>query len=166
LDVLRSAVQWASRAFSDHANFSFKHLDVFNDMYNPKGKPIEAGFDLPAGPRDFAYATSLFSHLDPDVASIYLREVSKSLRSGGVFVSTWYLYGTDTLSRSALRYDLPHDFGYFRRQSLSNPALVVAYDEQWLSKAFREAGFKDIEIREGSWRGGSYAGQDVVIARS
>lgn len=162
-DVLKSAIDWAARAFEQYPRLSFAHLDVFNDLYNPGGKPIDEGFAVRCPPKDFVYATSLFSHLDPEISKIYLRAIHDTLKPGGVFVSTWYLFGPDTLTRPNLRYNLPHDFGFFRRQTLANPALVVAYDERWLREAF--AGFSNVEILEGQWRGGSYAGQDVVIAR-
>jgi SAM-dependent methyltransferase len=162
-DVLRSAVEWAAEAFRVYPQFGFRHLDVHNDMYNPRGRPIGSWVNFGAG-CDFAYATSLFSHVDPDVTQFYLGEIRRVLRAGGIFVSSWYVYDTDTMA-GVRKYQLAHDYGHFRRQSLSNPALVVAYQDNWLRAAFQRAGFKVVQVQRGRWRGGDAAGQDIVIAR-
>ncbi len=67
LDVFLPAIKWCQHAFADLAKdrFTFEHLDVYSELYNPTGKIKGNEVRLPADDNsiDVAIEASLFTHL-------------------------------------------------------------------------------------------------------
>ena len=59
IDLCRAEVSAA------HPNFSFEHINVYNGQYNQKGQVQPGEVRFPADDRafDFAFATSVFTHM-------------------------------------------------------------------------------------------------------
>src|SRR5436853_791096 len=79
LDILLSAIDFCQSAYVAHPNFKFTHADIYNSHYNPAGKLKQAEYTLPYGNAEFdlVYSISLFTHLLPEDALSYFREIRR-----------------------------------------------------------------------------------------
>ena len=93
-DVFAPYVDWCNRFFGElHGDrFGFHHLDVRTERYNPDGALTceTARFPSADGDVDVIYAASLFTHLYPDDAAAYLREMNRALKRGGIAVVSFH----------------------------------------------------------------------------
>lgn len=167
-DVIKFAVEWCQREIGGQfPNFEFRHVDVFNESYNPTGAVTGAQFSFPyaAGQFDFALATSLYTHLLPDAAERYLAESARVLRPGGTLFSTWYLAGGGD-APAPIMARFPVDRGHYRLQSAEHPASAVSYAEPWVREVFERHQFAVERVVTGKWRGGDGRhNQDFIVAR-
>jgi SAM-dependent methyltransferase len=154
----------------DPRRFRFHHFDLQSSLYNPTGKVRSEDFRFPwsDGAFTLAIATSLFTHLTPEAATHYLREIARTLSSGGRLYATFFVL--DEQSRSLMS-ERPTDpdfrvsFAEGMYADAQNPEAAVAFDAQWLLQTFIDAGYKIEQYSPGSWRrsvGAEY--QDVVVA--
>ncbi|HTR03216.1 MAG TPA: class I SAM-dependent methyltransferase [Thermoanaerobaculia bacterium] len=171
-DVARPYVNWCSGSLGlDPARFRFHHADVRTRLYNPQGKIEPADFRFPWPDRSFdlAIATSLFTHLLPDAAPRYLREIARTLDRGGRLFASFFLL--DERARKALA-------GGTALQPLTSavpdglvadpdvPENAVGYDADWLLREIAGAGLEVRASHAGYWKGQpGLEYQDLVVAR-
>src|SRR5437660_8110638 len=74
-DIVRRAVTWCRRHITQHhPNFRFHHVKVRNSEYRGSGAAaVEFRFPFEDASFDFAFATSLFTHLMLDETRRYLQ---------------------------------------------------------------------------------------------
>jgi SAM-dependent methyltransferase len=184
-DISRPAIDWCRENITPrHPNFRFAHADVYNEFYNPGGRRRARRFRFPhpAAAFDFAFLTSVFTHLLPRDLTHYLTEVARVLRPGGRCVITFFLHNPGTAAniragRSAFR--LPYrqgkparpvgadpEYGDCLTESAAEVERVVAYDERWVRDTFAACGLTlDAGVQYGNWSGRPEAlFQDVVAA--
>jgi SAM-dependent methyltransferase len=171
-DIVRANVAWCRRAITPRfPHFRFRHADVFNREYNPRGKLSgrEFRFPYPDGAFDFAFLTSVFTHLMPPDAAHYLAELGRVLRPGGRCLATFFLLNPES---NAL---VDAGRGFFRLHPADGPARVadpdtpeacIALDEGFVRDAASAAGL--VIARPpyyGSWCGRSVwtDAQDIVV---
>ena len=72
-DIVRSGLSFARRVAVGRCAVRFIHADLTNREYGQAGSDA-AGYRFPAedASKDLAVATSLFTHVEPDVAAAYL----------------------------------------------------------------------------------------------
>jgi len=172
-DVDARAVRWCRRRIGRrHANFEFHVADVRNVAYHRGGALDGATYPFPYEDAtfDFAIATSVFTHLVPEAARNYLREIGRVLRPEGRAFLTFFLLNAESiagLDRGRSRFDFAHDVGTHRVLDPAVPEAAVALPEDDVLTWLREAGL-DVEppIRYGGWSGRRkmLTGQDVVVA--
>jgi SAM-dependent methyltransferase len=149
-DVMPYMIDWCRRNISSrHPNFRFTHADVRTSIGHDSGTDA-ANYVFPYEDNafDLAYAGSLFTHLTPDAAENYLRQIERVLRPGGVFVSTWNMYNSDTdklLPGRSLRLAWPHQRHSHRLKDAEHPESNVAYDEVWLRPCYDKCGMRILE---------------------
>jgi len=171
-DTFPVGVDWASANITPRfPNFTFRKVDVYNKTYNPYA-PVKAGdfrFPYPDGSFDLAILNSVFTHMFPEDAHGYMRELSRTLAPGGRTFITWYL--VDDLARQAIsrheaQPDMSHKFGAFYVENPAEPEDAVGYDAGFVERLYAQAGFKILEILPGSWKKSPDAAgpQDVVLA--
>jgi len=98
VDIEKPNMDWCQENISPaNPAFGFFHQNVHNGMYNPEGeyKASEYEFPFEDGSFDVILLTSVFTHLVPEDAQNYLREISRLLKPDGVCFSTWFLLGRD-----------------------------------------------------------------------
>jgi hypothetical protein len=108
-------------------------------------------------------AKSLFTHLLPNMAEVYLRLVWDKLAPGGKCLSTWFLLdGVKPRGKYTFRYRE----GIVAYERETNKELAVAYDEKWLTGLLRKLGFS-IQVWYGTWRGDrrGLSFQDIIVLR-
>lgn len=171
-DASRTGVDWCNaRIAPRHPKFRFVHADIRNRQYNPHGALDAASFIFPYADESFslAYATSVLTHLLPDAAAHYLKEIARVLRPGGRSLVTFFIINDEsrrhTVRSGELRFEKTGQ-GYWTTQP-DNPEACIAYEEQAVQEMHGEAGLEiAAPIRFGSWssRAGLVGGQDHVLA--
>jgi SAM-dependent methyltransferase len=173
-DVSREDIEFANSAVTaGHPNFRFAHLDVRNEFYNPGGHTEAAKLRFPVDDAvfDFAFATSVFTHFFERDTRNYVREAFRALAPGGAFLATFFLLPErydDEPKNPAARFRFVHQVApHVRVLYPENPGKAVAFDVGFVLELFAEAGFTDLAVRAGGWRGDLSAGssQDIVTAR-
>ncbi|MGZ4386855.1 MAG: methyltransferase domain-containing protein, partial [Gaiellaceae bacterium] len=111
---------------------------------------------------DFAFATSVFTHVLPETLRRYLHETRRVLRGGGILLSTFFLINEAALARGSQFVRCGDHYS----GDPADPEQTTAYDEERVLAEIAGAGLSVEEVRAGTWpaeAGGFY--QDVVIAR-
>lgn len=158
-DIVKRWVRWCRNNITKaHPNFRFKHANIYNSHYNRSGVTAsQFRFPYDDATFDFAFATSLFTHLDIDSARHYLREAHRVLKPGGVLVATFFFWD-DAIVNPAL--DFKVDRGAYRLLDERDPDWAIAFDATMIEEFFAEWG--DRAIEHGRWRGADGEFQDVV----
>lgn len=177
LDVTRSSIEWCRQAYSAYQRFTFHHIDVFNMHYNPRGvvRAHEYHFKLANNTFDFAWSTSLFTHMLILDVDHYLVEMARVLKPGGRCWNTFLLL--DDISGPLVRplegrrslVSLPHPIEGGLTHDLADPEEQIAFYLDRVRAAYTAAGLEIEDIRFGPWSGRAdniRAGrQDVIIGR-
>ncbi len=141
MEIQKRFVDWCNENIAPvNPAFEFYHQDIYNGGYSPEGKvkASEYRFPFEDGSFDVIILYSVFTHLLPEDAGNYLREISRLLKPGGHCYSTWYLMTPDV----EVSYLLPNakegqvGFGF--------PACAAALDE---------AGLHADGFQPGRWNG-------------
>ena len=130
-DVVEPYIDWCNRFFSETypGRFSFHHLDVQTERYNPNGKLSCKTTRFPSadGTINLIYAASVFTHLYPEDLSCYAAEMNRVLKSDGLAVVSIHDQpkGSDLFSGSEHRAD--YKAGHFL--SLMQKAGFVLHED-------------------------------------
>jgi SAM-dependent methyltransferase len=170
-DVVPEGITWCREHYAKaHPHFNFQVAAVANGLYRPQdGVPArEYSFPYPDASFDFAFATSVFTHLLPEEADRYLAETARVLRPGGRLLATFFVLAAGgRRPPPGGRLTFPHDHGDYATDSEDVPEEAVAYCEEWLRARLAA---HDLEpagpIRHGTWSGraGGLSLQDIVVA--
>lgn len=171
-DAVRIGVDWCNaRIARQRGNVRFVHANVHNQQYNPRGELDAASFTFPYDDESFSlvFATSVLTHLLPNPAAQYLKEIARVLKVGGRSVVTFFIINDESLrhmdSSTGLFF---HDAeqGFWTTQ-LHNPEAAVAFEERTILRLYQQAGLEIQQpIRYGNWSGreGTIGGQDHILA--
>lgn len=169
-DIVKKGVDWCRRHITPrHPNFRFHLADVRSSEYRQRGGDASRfRFPFAEASFDFAFATSLFTHLMFAETRQYLAEARRVLAPGGRLFATFFLLDDFAKSRLASldpRFHFAHADGAVRYANADNRAAGVAIEQSVLRDLIREAGFAAHEIHYGQWCGreGGVTFQDVVV---
>lgn len=156
-----------------HPNFQFHHVDAWNGHYNSEGtvQPHEVVFPAADGSIDFAFATSVFTHMFRREVAHYLAECLRVLRPGGTLLTSWFILTDEALesahagrSRFGFLHEQP-DGTFVERPE--RPEDVVGFRKSEVLALL--SGFTDVTFHQGAWsRTAPVKGrhsQDVMVAR-
>lgn len=172
-DIMVAASRWCDKVISRrYRNFHFRHVDVFNDQYNPKGEVRSEllAFPYPDKVMDFVFLTSVFTHMMPPEVDHYLSEIRRVLNEdGGRCLITCFLVNEESCrgisdGRSALRFGI--DRGDHLLEFEDRPAAAVAFREATFLELLRRHQFRALPpIHFGSWSGrrDGLSFQDIVL---
>ena len=183
IDIRKDAIDWLKKSYKNEKYFHFhfhesnKIVDYVGEDTNSKtnsysdGNECDYSLNFPFK-ADIQWSGSFFTHLTPQGAISALNFIRKSLDDGGIAVNTWLIVDAQSCiamnCKEADRY-LEHDMGDYLTESLDNPLICTAFKQQFIEKAYEEAGLEIVEIHLGSWRGFGNKNefnhyQDVIIA--
>jgi SAM-dependent methyltransferase len=158
-DIMPKHVRWCSRSITPRfPNFQFQHADIFNREYNPRGRiaGAEYRFPYPDSSFDFAFLTSVFTHLLPAELSHYLRELGRVLKPGGRCFATAYILSdeaTERVDAGRAAFTLVPSNDVYRVVNPHVPEACVAFDEDYYRSVSADAGFASCEYHPGFWSG-------------
>src|SRR5262249_30015984 len=84
-DIVPHGLEWCQAKVTPlYPNFKFFLADVRNDFYHPEGRrrASEYRFPLVEGSFDFAFLTSVFTHMFPKDIEHYVSEIARALAPG------------------------------------------------------------------------------------
>jgi SAM-dependent methyltransferase len=173
-DVSREAIRWCrDHITSRNALFSFVHADIRNMEYNANGGIAASEYIFPCGDEsiDFAFATSVFTHLRANDVKRYLSEIRRVLKPAGRAMLTFYII--DEMARRLMDDDkasLNFDVNLMDCFTIDGrtPERAIAYSESQLMEFLREAKLAPIApVHYGSWSGrpSMLDAQDVVVVK-
>jgi SAM-dependent methyltransferase len=176
-DIDRRGVEWCQRHLSpQHPNFHFETVDLYNQYYNRKGTIQAEHFRFPYADEtfDFAFATSVFTHMLPDQVTQYLSEIRRVLKKGGKCFLTFFSIDEEAerniqsgLSHCDL--SIPFGEGGFCFYSHKNvPEAEIGFKESWIVRAMDAASLgQGLQIHHGSWanRQKSVSYQDLFVGQ-
>jgi len=171
-DIVEKSVQWArDKITARFPNFEFQRLDIHNQMYNPAGTlpALEVEFPVEAASFDFAFLTSVFTHMQGPEVRRYLDEIARVLRKDGRCLLTCFLI--DTESRSLMEAGVSsHEFEHRGDdcyvEKPEAPEAAVGFEDQLILGWLRERGLALTSRYNGTWcgrRGLSY--QDILVVK-
>ena len=172
LDPVAAGIEWCRQEICPaYPNFSFDHLDVRSDVYNPAGRLDPAALELPvpAASVDFVFLTSVFTHLRADCLARYAAEIGRVLKPGGRCFATFFLMNEGArrgLAGGTCRLAFPADgAGPEYLADPAHPSAAVAQDEGFVIAGFGAAGLHPAApIRHGHWSGlVSDTYQDIIV---
>lgn len=173
LDINKNTINWARNHIAvNNPRIQFKHIDVWNSIYNPKGKCLASNIRLELDDHSFdiILLKSVFTHMCYDDVFNYLNNISRLLSPDGICLTTFFLINEE---REALRskglnspnFEITDSPCYYVNQEL--PELAVAFNEMQLRGMISETNFEINNIFYGNWsgRGDSLSFQDIVLIK-
>ncbi len=172
-DIVAVGIDWCRNNITPrYANFRFQQADVFNLLYNEAGRVRASAYRFPFDDAsfDFAFATSVFTHMLPGELENYVGELARVLSPGSRCLASMLLLNDESerciaAGKGALT--LRHPVGVSRTEVAAIPEAAVGYPEAVVREIFASKGLSLVEpIHFGSWCGreGGLSFQDLVIA--
>lgn len=172
LDIIHSLILRAQKFISPYfPNFQFRHINVQNRFYNPRGTEKSSFFRFPYADQSFNFVllTSVFSHMLATDIRHYLSEIYRVLQFGGRCLFSCFLLTDESKklikekkSTQELKYPFEDNCCVV---SLEYPEASIGYEKSAMLEFVKEAGFQLLNIYDGSWCGRenytSY--QDIIV---
>lgn len=176
IDIVPQGIAWCQRHITPQfPHFQFQIADIYNDAYNPRGRYQASEYSFPAEDAsfDFAFLTSVFTHLLPEDAAHYLAELGRVLRPGGRVLGTWFVLNDESRAAMATRpgaLNLSHVHQGDSQARVVDPVTpesAIGFEQERIVAMHAAAGLRIVEpIRFGSWCGRTdyVSYQDIVVA--
>jgi ubiquinone/menaquinone biosynthesis C-methylase UbiE len=174
MDIIRESIDWCLEHISrKFPNFRFQLADVYNKCYNPKGRYQASEYKFPFADNsfDFAFLTSVFTHMLPQEVTNYMRELKRVLKPRGKCLITWLMLNPDSealVNEGKSFLNVVHPLGDCRIMNPEVPEDAVAYPEDKILQLYDSVGLLvEVPLRYGSWCGRAkfLSYQDICIAR-
>jgi ubiquinone/menaquinone biosynthesis C-methylase UbiE len=94
VDINKPSIRFCQKSIATrHPNFTFIHIDIKNNLYNPGGKLAAENCSFPFNDRSFdmILLKSVFTHMLPKEVDNYLKEISRLLSYNGRCLATFFL---------------------------------------------------------------------------
>jgi SAM-dependent methyltransferase len=174
-DILPELIEWCQQNITPrYPNFHFQLAGVHHGLYSKDAKLKASDFQFPFADDffDFAFLTSVFTHLLQEDLEHYTREVVRTLRPGGTALITFFILNEESegLMDTTSDIKIPHEYGKIGAKVTDpeHPEAVIAYPETFVRQILADCGLILQEpIHFGFWCGrqGSVTYQDLVVCR-
>jgi|SRR5688500_1982742 SAM-dependent methyltransferase len=172
-DIVDDTVDWCRREIAPrHPAFAFRKVDVHNALYNPAGNIRARDFAFPYRDAefDFAFLTSIFTHMLPPDVEAYIAQIARVLRADGRCFATFFLLNEESielLQGAARELSFRHAADGYRIEDATRPELAVAYTDAYVRACFERHSMAIERVAYGSWCGRTQftSYQDIVVAR-
>lgn len=170
-DILPAGIEWCQKNVTPrYPNFHFTLADVRNREYNPNGRVPASEYRFPYDDAhfNFAFLTSVFTHMGPAEMSHYLSELGRVLAPGGTCLATFLVVNEESRrlidsGRSSL--DLSCALPGCWTTNPQIPESAIGYEEQALLGFARGNGFALRSLSYGNWCGRAdyLSYQDIAV---
>jgi SAM-dependent methyltransferase len=162
VDVHASSIEWCRKRFASDSRLAF-HLADLRTPYSERLRGNPSHYELPLLDQSagFVLAKSLFTHLPPEEAQQYLREVQRVLIPGRHAFLTAFLYETGGVP--AFPYgDKSRGIRWLRRGRIQ---AGLAYEKETFLKMVADAGLRVCDFLPIFYPGSArrLTGQDILI---
>ena len=180
-DIVENGIDWATKHITaKYPNFRFTYTPLYNKKYsvynkNHTGNYTEAAekfrFPYEDDSFDFAFLTSVFTHMLPAELENYMSEISRVLKKGGRCLITYFLINDDSqsyLDTGQREFSFKYKFDKYRIETEEEPEDAVAYDETYIKEVYQKNSLQIQEpIHYGNWCGRKnyLSGQDIIVAQ-
>ncbi len=171
-DIMPDAIERARTVIgARRPHFRFDVVDLHNDMYNAGGTLDARTFAFPYDDRafEFAFLTSVLTHLGSPETRHYIDELARVVAPGGRVLATAFLLTGDARAKIAAGESL-RDIRHPRDETCwiadpDDPELAVGYDPAAFLGWFEAAGFRLRSQHPGMWCGRDMflSFQDVLV---
>ena len=174
IDIVPKGIKWCNKKITPvYPNFKFQLADIYNKLYNPKGKFKSSEYRFPYADNsfDFIFLTSVFTHMLPADLENYLSEISRVIKKDGRCLITYFLLNPESLadidkniSQFTFQYNYNADC---RLQNDKIPEAAIGYQEEYISDLYKKYGMEiKTPVYYGSWSGRKdfLSFQDIVVA--
>jgi len=166
-DVHRQGINWCIENISSKfSNFTFHHVDLYSQSYNPQGTVKAAEYIFPYDQIfDFVFLTSVFTHMLPEEVAHYLSEIDRVLKPGGTCLATFFIIfddrAPDPETTSIYFHKVTDDYWV---KDFTRHDRALAYNMETIVHL---CGNFSMDVHEGSWtcRTGYNNYQDIVILK-
>ncbi len=172
-DIVAAGINWCKKKITPrYPNFHFRLVDVYNKMYNPKGKYKAREYKFPYANEsfDFIFLTSVFTHMRPQDMENYFFEIARVMKKDGRCLISFFLLNAESLKlidAELNRRPFKYNFGEYRTINKNIPESMIAYDDIFIRRIYKKSGLRIREpIYYGSWCGRKkfLSDQDIIIA--
>ncbi len=172
-DMYAKGVAWCHRHITPKfPNFHFQLTDIYNGLYNKRGKFRANEYKFPYDDRsfDFVFLMSVFTHMVPQDMEHYFSEIARVLKKTGRCFITFFLLNDESralIEAKASTYNFEHKCDGYQTIDKAEPETAVAYEEKDIRTLYEKTGFDIVTpIHYGSWCGRKETMfQDFVVAR-
>lgn len=174
-DVVKKGVKWCNKKIKrDFPNFNFLYVPLKNDLYNQSTEKAE-NFKFPYEDHSFdkVFLFSVFTHMSVSETGNYLREIKRVLKSGGLCLSTFFVYTSSDEERIATnnQFSFPVKKENYRLMSNEVQSANIALNEGLLNELIRKAELEKIKTIHGYWKehqskSGYNDFQDIVVLKA
>lgn len=153
VDVFAALIAYLNREVED-PRFSFLRLDAHNEMYHPKGRPLDAETTLPLGDErfDIVCGFSLFTHLAPHDYVSMLRLMRRYVADDGRLFFSLFINERTAGGKGFIDKSDPGDRTLsvppFIDFTPSKPLLHAVYSREHAFELMQGTGWKPIELRD------------------
>lgn len=174
MDIVAKSINWCQKAYGSlRPNFKFQHADIYNKEYNPNGTQSASEYRFPFADAsfDFAFMTSVVTHMLPQDIQQYLKETSRVLKPGGRCLITWFLLNEESkmlIASQMSQIEFVHELDGCWVKNPAVPEMAVAYPEPVVRNWYQQFGLTIAEpVKYGAWCGRQhgFSFQDMIIAR-
>jgi SAM-dependent methyltransferase len=171
-DISEGAITWCREHIASRdPRFAFFLADIRNAEYNPDGKLSAVEYRFPCSDQsiDFAFATSVFTHMRAAEVRHYLSELRRTLKPRGRAMLTFFLLGDKPgrhMHAGAAMFNFAVDLGDCFTIDAQVPESAIAYTDQQFEDLLCSSGLKLLSpVMWGSWSGSTNAddSQDAVV---
>jgi len=175
-DILPELINWCQQNITPQfAAFNFHLTDIYHDLYRTDGTLQSKYFQFPFSDNsfDFTFLTSVFTHMLKDDIVNYTREITRTLKPGGIALITFFILNEESerlMGTPNSKVNIPHLYGDegIKVADFNNPEAVIAYPETMARQILTNNGLTILEpIYFGSWcgRNDSVTFQDFLVLK-
>ena len=156
-DAVGPWIRWCKKHIERrHPSFRFVHVDVANELYNPRGAALDDTFrfPLPDGHADVVYLWGVLTNMRLRDARTYVAEIGRLVREGGQVFLTAFVepdVAPETVNPDGY---VDYDCRW--------PLHVVRYDKDVLFGLFADHGMR---VEEFLHHAGAHCGQSELYLR-
>ncbi len=172
-DVVKRGVDWCNKHVgSKYAHFNFQFVPLKNDLYNLDTADEAALYKFPYQDTDFdfAFLTSVFTHMMPNDLDNYLSEIHRVLKPGKICFATFFIL--DEVSSAHMKSGSKaflFDKGHYTLMDEKVKEANVAYKKDFIFELANKNGFEVTEFIRGDWSGAKPDAlnehQDILILK-
>jgi ubiquinone/menaquinone biosynthesis C-methylase UbiE len=155
-DIVDTGVNWCNNNISSKfPNFHFKHIEIINDLYSDDGiEGKDFVFPYADSKFDIAFLMSVFTHMQVDEISNYLKEINRVLNDDGKCMATFFLYDDkieEKISNPKFRFSFQYEYDNYRLMNNKVKNANIALSKTLLNELANKNNLKIERIIDGFW---------------